>query len=257
MSDSFRRRLAPAAAALALIGACGQGPQPATHQTSTGRINLQDKRLLEALAPASTPSQRSGLAAAIMIDVSGSMGKSPRRGSDPKIASARRSALDLVDQFARYAKDHPSEPVLLGIYEFSARRGQPSAREILPMGPPPARARAAEAIAGMKASGDTPIGEAMIAGKRALDATGLSRRHLLVITDGENTEGFEPGEVATALAQRPETERPSVYFVAFDIEASRFDEVKEQGALVLEAADSHGLNQTLDMLLRGEILVER
>lgn len=256
MSRSLRCRLAPAAAALALCCACGQGPARADH-TGSGRVDVQDERLLKALAPVSSPSPRSGMAAAIMIDVSRSMQQAPSRGSGPKIASARRAALDLVDQFARYAKDHPSEPVLLGIYEFSVRRGQPSIREIIPMGPPPSRNQAEQAVARMEANGDTPIGEAMIAGKLALDATGLTRRHLLVITDGENTRGDTPEAVATAIAQRPETERPSVYFVAFDIEASRFDEVRDRGALVLEAADSHGLNKTLDMLLRDEILVER
>ena len=47
----------------------------------------------------------------------------------------------------------------------------------------------------MTADGGTPIGDAMIAGKRALDRTGLSRRHLLVVTDGENTDGAKPVDV--------------------------------------------------------------
>jgi hypothetical protein len=158
--------------------------------------------------------------------------------------------------FARYAADHPSEPVLLGIYEFSERSGQPSTREVIPMGPP-MRDQAEAAVAAMSPNGGTPIGDAMIAGKRALDATGLSRRHLLVVTDGENTDGYPPQQVSAALLRRPETEQLSLYFVAFDISASRFDNVKKDGALVLEAADSRGLNQTLDTLLRGEILLER
>jgi hypothetical protein len=165
------------------------------------------------------------------------MSSSPRHhGGEPKIESARRAALDIVEQFARYADDHPSEPVMLGIYEFSVRRRQASARDVIPMG---------------------PIGDAMIAGKLALDATGLAQRHLLVITDGENTRGHLPGQVAAAIGRRPEAERPSIYFVAFDIDASRFDDVKSAGALVFEAADSRGLNETLETLLRGEILVER
>ena len=122
----------------------------------------------------------------------------------PKIVSARRAALDLVDQFARYADEHQGEPVLLGIYEFSDRNGQPDAREVIPMGRRIA-ARADAAINAMKPSGGTPIGDAMIAGKRALDATGLSRRHLLVITDGENTNGPDPDDVAAAIERRPES----------------------------------------------------
>jgi Mg-chelatase subunit ChlD len=122
---------------------------------------------------------------------------------------------------------------------------------------PPDRARAAKAVDAMRADGGTPIGNAMIAGKRALDATGLQRRHLLVVTDGENTSGQEPDAVAAAIAARPPTERPSLYFVAFNISAQRFNAVRNAGGLVLEAADAKALNDTLDTLLRGKILIER
>jgi hypothetical protein len=97
----------------------------------------------------------------------------------------------------------------------------------------------------------------MIAAKRELDATGLSRRHLLVVTDGENTDGFEPEAVAAMINRRPEAERPSLYFVAFDIDARRFERVREAGGLVLGAADARELNATLDSLLRGQILLEK
>ena len=80
------------------------------------------------------------------------------------------------------------EPVLLGVYEFSRRRGEPDCRAVVPMGPPD-REQAAAAIARLDADGGTPIGQAMITAKRALDDTGLTRRHLLVVTDGENTDG--------------------------------------------------------------------
>jgi hypothetical protein len=47
-----------------------------------------------------------------------------------------------------------------------------------------------------------------------------------------------------------------VYFVAFDIAASRFAPVRDAGGLVLPAANAAELNQTLDALLTGKILVE-
>jgi hypothetical protein len=170
--------------------------------------------------------------------------------------SARRAATDLVDQFMGYAARHPDETVLLGLYEFSRRPGVPDTREVVPMSPPD-RTRAAASIAAMKPSGGTPIGGAVIAGKQALDRTGLTRRHLLVITDGENTDGYPPAAVAAAITRRPEIERPSLYFIAFDVTARRFTEVKDAGALVFEAADSRGLTATLDSLLSGQILLER
>ena len=253
MRPAGRSPLPAALLALAgLVGCGGSQPGSGDYRWPEG----ENEALVRALAPEARQPQRDGLAAAILIDVSGSMQSRPSGGGDPKIVSARRAALELVDQFGRYAQEHPGEPVLLALYEFSTRRRLPPAREVLPMGPPD-RTMAAAAVERMTPRGDTPIGEAMIAGKRALDATGLSRRHLLVITDGENTEGVEPGTVARAIVQRPEVERPSMYFVAFDVEARRFSAVKEAGTLVLEAHDSRSLNETLDMLLRGEILLER
>lgn len=217
------------------------------------------RRIETALTPASAVAQREGLAAAILIDVSGSMndeveGEGGR--DERKIEIARRAAADLVDQFARYAEEHKDETVLLGVYEFSERRGEADCRPVLAMAPPD-RERARSALAGMRPDGGTPIGDAMITGKQELDATGLSRRHLLVVTDGENTDGYDPDDVAAAIARRPEAERPSIYFVAFDIAASRFNGVRDAGALLLSASNARELNDTLDTLLRGKILIEK
>ena len=202
---------------------------------------------------------RDGLAAAILIDVSGSMREkvAGRDGSsERKIDIAQRAALDLVDQFASYARDHQDEAVQLGLYEFSRRGGEPDCRTVIAMGAPD-RERAASAIAKLEADGGTPIGGAMITAKRALDATGLARRHLLVVTDGENTDGVEPERVAAGINKRPDAERPAIYFVAFDVDASRFKGVRDAGGLVLPAANATELNTTLDALLRGKILVEK
>jgi hypothetical protein len=97
----------------------------------------------------------------------------------------------------------------------------------------------------------------MIQAKRDLDATGLSRRHILVVTDGENNRGYAPADVASVLARLPESARPSVYFVAFDIAAERFKAVREAGGLVLAAANETDLGQTFDYLLTGKILAEQ
>lgn len=243
-------------ACLALTSCQQEGPDPRLGRVATSR---EDRRLDEQLTPSSTAPTREGLAAAILIDVSGSMedpvtGQSGQR--ERKIDVAVRAARDLVDQFARYAEEHRDEPVLLGIYEFSDRSGQDDCRPIIAMGPPD-RARAEAGLARVRADGGTPIGNAMVLGKRKLDETGLTRRHLLVVTDGENTEGFDPERVAEAIVRRPEAERPSIYFVAFDIDASRFRAVRDAGALLLGASNSRELNETLDNLLRGKILVEK
>ena len=226
---------------------------------SEPREDRATRELDEQLAPREQVAQKDGLAAAILIDVSGSMDESVAGldgRKDKKIAIARRAALDLVAQFASYAADHPDEAVQLGLFEFSRRRGDADCRAVVPMGAPD-RERAAAAIERLDADGGTPIGQAMITGKLALDQTGLTRRHLLVVTDGENTDGVKPERVAAAIGKRPETERPAIYFVAFDVDAERFSPVRDAGGLVLSAADARELNNTLDSLLRGKILVEK
>jgi Mg-chelatase subunit ChlD len=244
-------------AVIVVFKAMQRDPQQQARQDE--RTARAAQQVEEALTPSTTVEPKEGLAAAIAIDVSGSMdeevaGRDGRK--EPKIEIARRAALDLVDQFVGYAREHQDEPVLLGVYEFSRRRGDPDCRPVVPMGSPN-REQAAAAIARLAADGGTPIGQAMITAKRALDDTGLTRRHLLVVTDGENTDGVGPDRVAVAIGKRPDAERPAIYFVAFDVDASRFSGVREAGGLVLSAANATELNNTLDTLLRGKILVEK
>ena len=258
MSRQNVRLLLGLIAIVVLFKACDREPgqQPARQQE---RAQAEAQLIDQELTPQKTVEPREGLAAAIAIDVSGSMDESvlgENKRKEPKIAIARRAALDLVEQFAKYARAHTDEPVLLGVYEFSRRGGEPDCREVIPMGPPD-RERAAAAIARLDADGGTPIGQAMITAKRALDETGLTRRHLLVVTDGENTDGVPPDRVAIAIGKRPDAERPSIYFVAFDIEASRFSRVRNAGGLVLSAANATELNTTLDTLLNDKILIEK
>ena len=75
----------------------------------------------------------------------------------------------------------------------------------------------------MKTGGGTPIGDAMAVARLALDRSGLKRRHLLVVTDGENTDGRRSG--AGRVGPREAARRragPSLYFVAFDVDADAF-----------------------------------
>jgi hypothetical protein len=249
-----RRALPGLLFVLAAVGGCAW--ESASPEERRARADL---RIDEQLTPtAQLPAQREGIAAAILVDVSGSMndrveGQDGRE--ERKIVIARRAARDLVDQFAKYAEAHPGEPVVLGLYEFSERSGA-DCRPVMPMGPPDL-ARAEAALAKMRADGGTPIGNALVVGKRELDATGLTRRHLLVVTDGENTTGLAPERVVERIGQRPEAERPSLYFVAFDIAAERFDKVRDAGMLVLGAANAKELTSTLDSLLTGNILIEK
>ncbi|NWG12690.1 MAG: VWA domain-containing protein [Acidobacteria bacterium] len=200
-----------------------------------------------------------GTAAAILVDTSGSM-EEDVPGADgartPKIVIARRAVTNLIRNFEEFAQKNPDKRVLVGIYEFSSRNDQPHCRPVVEIGPPDS-GRAAAALDRMSPEGGTPIGDAMIRAKLDLDRTGMSRRHMLVVTDGKNNKGYSPGDVASVISRQPEPGRVAFYFVAFDIGADRFSRVRDAGGLVLEAANERDLNQTMDFILTGKILAEQ
>ena len=101
-----------------------------------------------------------------------------------------------------------------------------------------------------------PVAEIIIGNPPIAEVT-VPASHLLVVTDGENTDGVAPDTVARAIGQRPDAERPSIYFVAFDVDAKRFARVRDAGGLILSAANATELNTTLDTLLSDKILVEK
>jgi hypothetical protein len=232
-------------------------PAPPTSSDSTP-IPVTNP-IQDALRQSNPAPSREGIAAVILIDTSGSM-RETVRGADgnlqPKIKIAQKSALDLVNQFDTYARAHPDQNITLGIYEFSQRPPSPAARPIVNMGPPnPAAARSA--IMNMVPNGDTPIGDAMIVAKKSLDATGFSKRHILVITDGQNTAGYSPADVTQVISGLSGDDRAAVYFVAFDVAASTFNSVRNAGGLVLAASNETDLKGTLDYVLTGKILAEQ
>ena len=240
------------------IGRNPGNPQPAS-SNSTPRYAPVGNPIEDILGTG--PSVRKeGVAAAILIDTSGSMKETVKDATgtlQPKLAIARRSALDFVTQFETYSKEHPDQMVYLGIYEFSDRRHEAPYRKLVAIGPPNVET-ARTALARMSADGGTPIGDAMIAAKRDLDAAGLSKRHIVVVTDGENNLGYSPSDVTRAiLNSKSESDHASIYFVAFDVAASKFNDVKNAGGLVLAASNETDLKSTLDYLLTGKILAEQ
>jgi Tfp pilus assembly major pilin PilA len=207
------------------------------------------------LTPAEGTAWTDGLAAVVLVDVSGSMHDRIKGERRRKIEAARAATLDLIGAFARYAEAHPGLPVKVGVQEFSQRSGEPAAREVIPLAPPnPLTARAA--VEGMRTRGGTPIGDAMVEARLALDRSGLARRHLLVVTDGENTDGVDPALVARILERQAEPARAALYFVAFDVDAAAFAGVKNAGGLLLSARSGAELAATFDDLLSDRILVE-
>jgi Mg-chelatase subunit ChlD len=230
--------LLSASAAATLLSACDDGP---TRQ-STGQI------VDSVVPPVQNVAKTDGIALAVVLDTSGSMGD--RVNDGVKIDLARGCVREIVKKAENFAQTK-DVPVALSVYRFDDR-----VANVVPLGNP-SLALADSAIGGIRPGGSTAIGNAVIAATRSLNTSGYSNVHILVITDGENSAGTDPADVAAAFAKLPPQYRPNVYVVAFDVNSASFWPLKDNGWRILSAANGAELNATLDQLVGGEILLEK
>ena len=204
--------------------------------------------------PSAGRQEKDGIAIALLMDTSGSM-KDPVRDSDgtsrAKIDIAKRVCRKTIGDLQEFAAKTPELPLSVGLYEFSGG----SCRAILPLGPfQPEETLAA--VDRLRPSQGTPIGEAILTAKGALDQSGLFRKHMVLLTDGENTTGRDPVLFARAIAALPPEEQAGIHCIAFQVQASKFQGIKDAGGTVLEATNAAELGQSMDFILRRKILLE-
>ena len=201
-----------------------------------------------------------GVAVAIVYDTSGSM-QEPVRDRDgksaPKYVIANRAVIAIAKQIQIFSTNSASgsaRRIDAGLYVFQSS----GAREAVRFGPFDARAIENWARSFSSPSGNTPLGNAVNTAAQAVLKSPLSRKHVLVITDGINTAGPSPAVVIPKLKQQAEQNHTSlsVHFVAFDVDAKVFDPVKKLGATVVGAADEKQLNGQLEFILQKKILLE-
>jgi hypothetical protein len=201
-----------------------------------------------------------GVAVAILYDTSGSM-KDPVRnatgGSSPKYVIANRALIAIARQIQGFATNTATgspRKIQAGLFIFSGD----SAREAVKFGPFNAAALEDWAKNFSNPSGGTPLGNSLNVAARAVLNSPLSRKHVLVITDGINTVGPPPAATLPRLKQQAEQKQTglSVHFVAFDVAAKIFDGIKKQGATVVAAADEKQLDAQLQFILQKKILLE-
>ena len=145
-----------------------------------------------------------GVAVAIVYDTSGSM-KESVRDADGKLAAkyliANRALKDIAKQIETFATNNASgekRRVDAGLYVFQGN----DAREAIKFGPFNAAAIRKFADSFSNPNGSTPLGNAMDAASRAVLNSPLSRKHVLIITDGQNTAGPDPSAVFPRLKQQ-------------------------------------------------------
>jgi hypothetical protein len=204
--------------------------------------------------------QQEGLALAIVYDTSGSMQESVRDksgGSAPKYVIANRALLAVVDQvqaFATNASSGTARKVEAGLFTFDGN----SARQSVRFGPFDPKAMKNWALNFSNPQGNTPLGNALTVAGRAVMDSPMSRKHVLIITDGMNTAGPKPEATLPTLQKTASGQGAavSVHFIAFDVAAKEFEPVKKQGATVVGAADEKQLETQLNYILQQKILLE-
>jgi hypothetical protein len=191
-----------------------------------------------------------GASIAILIDNSGSMDKKAEGDSRPKYVVAREALEAMLASTDSFVARQPDFPINVGLYRFASR--------VTTMSPVKRydRATLKAALDAMpEPDGGTAIGTAMDVAREDLYRAGTFRKYILVVTDGENTQGASPRRIAREINRRSEG-AVRMYFVAFDIDAERFGFVRDVRGEVVGAANGEALRARLDEIYRGKILSE-
>jgi hypothetical protein len=191
-----------------------------------------------------------GAAVAILVDTSGSMRERAPGDSRSKYTvalEALEAALDATDAFIAR---RPDFPIKIGVYSFSS--GVHQLRPIQPYNREAIRSALAKLP---RPGGGTAIGEAMREARPDLYRAGVFRKYLLVVTDGENTNGRSPDGVAREIFAKSQG-GVQVYFVAFDTSPEKFAFLKDVGGDVIGAGTGAELRTALDGIYQGKILAE-
>jgi Mg-chelatase subunit ChlD len=191
-----------------------------------------------------------GAAVAILVDTSGSMRDEVSGESRPKHVVAQEALEAMLDATDAFVARRPDFPIKIGVYSFSS--GVSTELSIQPYNRDLVRAALKRLP---RPGGGTAIGEAMRAARPDLYRAGVFRKYLLVVTDGENTSGRSPDEVARDIFRRSEG-GVQIYFVAFDTSPQKFSFLKDVGGDVLGAGTGVELRKALDEVYQGKILAE-
>ena len=191
-----------------------------------------------------------GAAVAILVDTSGSMAQKAPGDTRPKYVVAQESLEAMLDATDAFVAKRPDFPIKIGLYSFAS-----SVRRLRPLQPYDRSAIRAALQQLPRPGGGTAIGEALSEARPDLYRAGVFRKYLLVVTDGDNTNGREPEPVAREIWQKSGG-AIQVYFVAFDTSPEKFAFLKEVGGDVIAAGTGADLRAALDGIYTGKILAE-
>jgi hypothetical protein len=201
-----------------------------------------------------------GVALAVVYDTSGSMNDPVRDGAGRQTSKhligqrALQSVVQRLQGFAAGGATGSPRRLDAGLYVFCDGK----VKEFTKLAPFEARTATGWSRELPPPSGGTPLGNALQTASEALLRSPLSRKHVLVVTDGLNTVGPDPARLLPDLKRNAAEKQASlsVHFIAFDVDAKLFEPLKKQGVTVVGAADERQLNTQLEFILEKRILLE-
>lgn len=197
------------------------------------------------VAPAGDP--QPGVAIAIVYDTSGSMGDNAPNSKnqiEAKFKIASEALKNIVGKVDDYARTHPVEATLITFQGTPVLFGKWN------------RAAFDTWLSKLNnPAGGTPLGEAIATASDALRTSKLSRKHIVVLTDGESNGAISPEAAIRDMKKRDGAGSPQIYVVAFDVNSKAFDPVKKAGSTVLPASGKT-LESGLRNLFSEKILLE-
>lgn len=241
--------------------------RPGVTQSQVKQFDGYYLRFDDDFKPGLTTVDDLGLSIVIAVDVSGSMKEYPKRSGDKeKYIVASESLSDIVTFLQNvYEKSWKKENIKLkvGIIKFSNKVDvvydltEMTSQEFQKLREITRNAN------NFYPNGSTAIGKTLEKGTEMLVQSGTIFKSLLVISDGENTSGTNPEDVMDAIVNNKNnkttddfpvsTQTVLVSFIGFDMDASVFGRLHQQGARVMTAGNKEELNKSMTDIFLADI----
>lgn len=207
-----------------------------------------------------------GLSILIAVDCSGSMSRKPESGGEPKFVQASKSLneiLAFLEEFMATRAKGDATVLKVGIVKFSTSVKELfKITEMTPLAFGELKALTADP-SNFRPGGDTAIGMTLEKGTELLAQSGTIFKSLIIISDGENTEGIDPAPVLEAVLANRNTASDADYtvytnnilvtFIGFDVDSGLFTELNSMGARVTNAQSAKALKESLKSVFLADI----
>ena len=148
----------------------------------------------------------------------------------PKYVIGNRALLAVIDRLEAFARAESAAQLTVGLFVFRWARVRARPSRLGKFDAGELRHWAKSFIAPRRTDA-ARARRLQMAGDAVLEKN-ATQRHVLVITDGENTAGPDPATVIARLNKKAASKDGMIafHFIAFDVNANVFRAIKEQGA---------------------------